>query len=532
MHNVTLPAIHSSYVRDAVPPCGPRSLLTLALLPLLLAACGGGGGSSPTSPVTPPTPSTPAPPSITAQPAPSAVQAGQTASFSVTATGGGTLTYQWFRGTSVIAGATAVSYTTPTLTLAEDGSTFSVVVSNAGGTSTSASVTLRVSAVTGGATPRPVRLAVSDGGYALGVRADGMVIHWGAGMEGGTGPAVAGTTARLVSGVTDVVSVSTNDFTSGGGNRSLAITSEGTVWGWGRNWRGGLGLAYAGDDNLVVDTPVRVAQVGAVVQAAACVSGASLSYALRADGSVWLLPGERSGVTGVGTATPVSGLPAIGELVLVDVSGNGCSLLALARDGSVWRVFSRESAYDSALQRYTVLNAVEQDTIAPANVSQLSCHQVRFEPNVGHCLAVTQDGQVWAWGFNGLGQLGLGDQVSRTLATPVPGLGNVQKVWAVLYRSFALTSGGELLVWGGFNDDPMGGGRTEMNAQDHWKPGPVPGLSGVADVAVAPYGQFVTALKTDGTVWSWGTNVNGVFANGTANDTSRLPVQALGLSLN
>jgi alpha-tubulin suppressor-like RCC1 family protein len=510
------------------------ALGVIAAMPLLLAACGGGGGGGSSATTTPTTPTTPTPaaPTITTQPAAVSVRAGETASFSVVATGTGTLGYQWYRGSAAISGATAASYTTAALTEADNGAAFSVVVSNAGVSTTSASATLTVTAAPTSALPRVMRLAVSERGYALGVRADGSVVAWGGGMEGGTGTAIAGTTAKLVSGVGNIAAAGTNDFTSGGGNRSLVITREGTVWGWGRNWKGSLGIAYAGDDNLIVSTPVQVSQLGAVVQTAACLTGSNVSYALRADGSVWLLPGERSGSTGAGTATQITGLPAIGQLVLADSTGGDCSLLALARDGGVWRTISRESVYDNVLRRYTMLNTVEQDTVAPPNVAQLSCQTVAPDPNGAHCLAVTGDGRLWAWGANYSGQLGLGDQVSRTLATEVPGVSNIKKVFAVLGRSFVLTTAGRVYVWGGYNGDEMSGGRVESAYQDHWKPGLVPGIQDIDDVAIAPYGRFVTTLKTDGTVWSWGDNTNGVFANGTSGDFSTVPVQAVGLSLN
>jgi len=94
---------------------------------------------------------TPTPLAITNQPQDTSVGAGQSASFSVTATGGSaTITYQWRRNGSNIAGANAVSYTTPATTLADNGSTFSVVVASAGESVTSNNATLTVTQPTGG----------------------------------------------------------------------------------------------------------------------------------------------------------------------------------------------------------------------------------------------------------------------------------------------------------------------------------------------------------------------------------------------
>jgi phosphatidylinositol-3-phosphatase len=85
-------------------------------------------------------------PSITTQPASQNVTAGQTASFSVLASGTAPLSYQWKRAGVAIAGAVASSYTTPVTTIADDGAVFSVTVSNSSGSVTSANATLTVGA--------------------------------------------------------------------------------------------------------------------------------------------------------------------------------------------------------------------------------------------------------------------------------------------------------------------------------------------------------------------------------------------------
>jgi hypothetical protein len=86
------------------------------------------------------------PPTIAAQPAGQTVTAGQTATFSVMATGTAPLNYQWQKNASNIAGAIAASYTTPATMQSDSGSTFRVAVSNMAGTVTSAAATLTVTA--------------------------------------------------------------------------------------------------------------------------------------------------------------------------------------------------------------------------------------------------------------------------------------------------------------------------------------------------------------------------------------------------
>jgi Immunoglobulin I-set domain len=100
-----------------------KSLLALSLLVcLFLASCGGGGGGM-GAPM-------PTGPSIANQPANQTVIVGHTATFAVTATGTGPLSFQWQKGGVAISGATSSSYTTPPAAAGDSGSTFLVVVSN------------------------------------------------------------------------------------------------------------------------------------------------------------------------------------------------------------------------------------------------------------------------------------------------------------------------------------------------------------------------------------------------------------------
>src|SRR5260221_675135 len=104
-------------------------------------------------------------PTITAQPVSQTVTAGQTASFTVVATGTAPLNYQWQKGGVNIAGATAASYTTPATTTSDNGATFAVVVSNTAGTVTSgaAALTVNAAAVAPTITMQPVSQAVTAG---------------------------------------------------------------------------------------------------------------------------------------------------------------------------------------------------------------------------------------------------------------------------------------------------------------------------------------------------------------------------------
>jgi hypothetical protein len=116
-------------------------VLTVLAAALVLPGCGGGGNQS--AVITPPTPAASAP-AITVQPADQSVAAGQSATFTVTATGAAPLSYQWRKNSSPIAGATQSSYTTPIASPADNGLTFAVTVSNSSGSTVSRSALLSV----------------------------------------------------------------------------------------------------------------------------------------------------------------------------------------------------------------------------------------------------------------------------------------------------------------------------------------------------------------------------------------------------
>ena len=111
---------------------------TSSLALAVLLACGGGGSTPPPPP--------PVAPSISAQPTASqTVLVGAAATFTVTATGTAPLTYQWSKGGTVVASATAATYSIPATIVADSGS-YTVTVSNSAGSVTSSPAVLTVQA--------------------------------------------------------------------------------------------------------------------------------------------------------------------------------------------------------------------------------------------------------------------------------------------------------------------------------------------------------------------------------------------------
>jgi Immunoglobulin I-set domain len=110
-------------------------VLLFPVLGIVLTSCGGSSSGSSGNP---------AAPSIVTQPSNQAVMIGKAATFTVVASGSAPLAYQWQRDTSPITSATASTYTIPVTALADNGSSFRIVVTNSVGSATSNAATLTV----------------------------------------------------------------------------------------------------------------------------------------------------------------------------------------------------------------------------------------------------------------------------------------------------------------------------------------------------------------------------------------------------
>ena len=141
-----------------------------------------------------------------------------------------------------------------------------------------------------------------------------------------------------------------------------------------------------------------------------------------------------------------------------------------------------------------------------------------------HAIALKSDGTVWAWGYNAYGQLGDGTTAwSRPTPVQVSGLSGVTAIAAGGYHTIALKSDGTVWTWGANGNGQLGDGTTT----ERKTPVQVSGLSSVT--AIAAGSSHTIALKSDGTVWTWGANGSGQLGDGT-NTERTTPVQVSGLS--
>ncbi|HYL71983.1 MAG TPA: hypothetical protein VEY89_11845 [Candidatus Dormibacteraeota bacterium] len=171
-----------------------------------------------------------APPVITSQPADANIHAGQTATFSVVASGSAPLAYQWRKNGAAIAGATAAAYTTPAAPTSDTGAMFSVVVSNSAGSVTSRSARLGVSAAPPVITSQPADASIRAGQTAtFSVLASGsapLAYQWrknGAAIAGATAAAYT-TAAAATSDTGAMFSVVVSNVAGSATSRNALLT--------------------------------------------------------------------------------------------------------------------------------------------------------------------------------------------------------------------------------------------------------------------------------------------------------------------
>lgn len=150
----SLPAADHSYASELR---RPSLTCVVALCAMSLAACGGSGSKGGTTNNTAPT--------ITTQPQSQTVTVGATATFAVVAAGTAPLNYQWSKNGTAVSGATSASYTTPATVSGDNGSAFTVAVSNMAGSQTSNAAALTVN-VPPAITTQPQNQSVTVGATA------------------------------------------------------------------------------------------------------------------------------------------------------------------------------------------------------------------------------------------------------------------------------------------------------------------------------------------------------------------------------
>ena len=341
-------------------------------------------------------------------------------------TGGSALTFAWTQtGGPLTAQLDDPTLAEPTFRVRGAGTyTFSLVVSSDTMTSAPAIATVRVHDFNGGEN------------FTLSLEPDGKLWAWGFDADGelGDGGSANQSVPVLVCapGATDcaanpfpgVVAIST------GASHALALTADGRVWAWGANFDGKIGDGTFDPKS----TPVPVCRDATAVDCAtdqldhviAIAAGYEHSVALKDDGTLWAWGFNGDGELGNGSiggdfafpapvcaagATPPCDVPTgniLSGITLVAAGGGGHTL-ALTPEGNVFAFGHNKSGQVGMGDPTVRKQPIPIEVCAPGQVAPCGTflsHIVDVDAWSGHSLALDDTGQLWGFGGNNNGELG------------------------------------------------------------------------------------------------------------------------------
>ncbi len=352
---------------------------------------------------------------------------------------------------------------------------------------------------------------VSAGGsHVLALESDGSVWAWGQNSSGqlGDGTTTQRTTPVAVSGLGAGSGVAE---VTAGYQHSLAWKSDGTVWGWGQNSTGNLG------DGTTTSrlTPIQIASFNTVIDVVASYN----SLAIKSNGTAWSWGNNVDGQMGngrlldyhsPGQMTGMSGAISLGIGII------GYRSMITKNDGTLWVCGKNDYGMlgDGASTQY----------YSPTQVLSTGTSTIGIACGSAHSLFLKSDGTVWGSGGNTYASVGDGTNFERSIPVQATGLSSIVAVAGGASHSLALKSNGTVWAWTSNNSmGSVGDGTTTAR----YSAVQVSTLTGITAISAGYYDNM--ALKSDGTVWTWGLNTNGELGTGTTtNQTS--PVQVSSLS--
>ncbi len=283
---------------------------------------------------------------------------------------------------------------------------------------------------------------------------------------------------------------------------TLAIRADGTLWSWGSNTSGQLGIGSNTNSTVAV-------QIGSGtnwVSVAAGVENVTHSAALRADGTLWMWGANNSGQLGNGTTNAATSPVQVGSATNWTAVTLGANhTLALKSDGTLW-------GWGNSGSRQLGINN---------NATNASPLQIGTATNWGviaageyHSLALRTDGTLWGWGDNNSRHLSNIGVVTINTPTQLDASTNWRTISGGFRHSLGIRTDGTLWGWG-----VIGNGSTATTI--------VITQSGTATnwSAIAATNNHSLGLKSDGSLWSWGEHYLGVLGSGLPDGVYPTPAQ-------
>ena len=299
----------------------------------------------------------------------------------------------------------------------------------------------------------------------------------------------------------------------------------GTLWTWGGNRDGTLGNGTSGNGTFK-SSPIQTSAGGTNWKSVSV--GNTHAAGIKTDGTMWLWGNNYYGVLGFGNGnqpvlTPTQGVAGTNW---AQVSCGSSLTAAIKTDGTLWLWGS--NGYSQLNRRGQIGNGtitdvqqnMTQTSAGGNNWKQVSCR-------AGHVAAVKTDGTLWLWGNNSYGKLGDGTTVHRSVPVQtIAGGTNWKQVSVGFHNTAAIKTDGTLWTWG------QGGAGANGDNTTVDRSSPIQTISAGTNWASVTAGKRTTAgIKTDGSLWLWGYNQYGELGDNTRVSKSS-PVQTVAAGTN
>lgn len=273
----------------------------------------------------------------------------------------------------------------------------------------------------------------------------------------------------------------------------IAISQNGSLWGWGKNDNRQLG------DGTTTDRPQPVLiSSGSWLSVSA---GFTHTVGIKADGTLWAWGSDTYDKLGNGTSGNAAFPQQIGTATnWKEVIAGERATLAIKTDGTLWGWGVNSNGYlGNGL-------ASGYQTDVPVQIGTASDWNHIAGNDGRHCIAIKANGTLWAWGRNHAGQIGDGTTTDRFTPVQIGTATDWKWIDAGSRFSFALKTNNTLWAWGFANSGISLNSTTPLQiGTDTWK-----------TVSVKKYEsqQYLLMTKTNGTLWGWGSDTYQQLGNG------------------
>lgn len=295
-----------------------------------------------------------------------------------------------------------------------------------------------------------------------------------------------------------------------GYNNSSAITGNGNLFVWGTNASGQLGLGLPTVSNLSSPTQVGTGSWRQIIWS----KGANFVFSLGLTTNGNILASGSNANYGLGNGT----------------TANSLSFVPISGPNGNWRWISATWSAGLAINNQDLLWGWGDTSIAWTSATLSASTPVQLgsstwqsvQGGFNHAMALTKFNDLYSWGFNSQGQLGLGDITQRSTPVQVTASNNTSGWRSVACGAFftlAIAGNGTLWAWGQNSNGQLGLGDTTRRLT----PVQVGSLTTWQWIACGEASSL--ALKSDGTLWTWGRNTFGTLGLNSATAEFSSPVQ-------